>query len=74
MSKRYAAYTRLKLDYPSKRILRHHIRPARDLQFGRCGNPYPAHQYLARHRRRPDINAVIITGAGKVFSAGGDFD
>jgi enoyl-CoA hydratase/carnithine racemase len=74
MSKRYQAYTRLKLDYPSKRILR--------ITFDRpeTYNSVDAetHTQLTNIWRDinddHDINAVIVTGAGKAFSAGGDFE
>src|SRR4030088_2993337 len=74
MPDRYAAYTRLKIDYPSKRILR--------LTFDRpeTYNSVDAetHTQLTHIWRDidadPDINAVIVTGAGKAFSAGGDFE
>ena len=74
MSDRYAAYTKLKLDYPSKRILR--------ITFDRpeTYNSVDAetHTQLTHIWRDinddPDINAVIVTGAGKAFSAGGDFE
>ena len=74
MSDRYAAYTKLKIDYPSKRILR--------LTFDRpeTYNSVDAqtHTQLTHIWRDinddPDINAVIVTGAGKAFSAGGDFN
>jgi enoyl-CoA hydratase len=74
MSDRYAAYTSLKIDYPSKRILR--------LTFDRpeTYNSVDAqtHTQLTHIWRDinddPDINAVIVTGAGKAFSAGGDFE
>ncbi len=68
------AYTRLKLDYPSKRVLR--------ITFDRpeTYNSVDAetHTQLTNIWRDinddPDINAVIVTGAGKAFSAGGDFE
>jgi enoyl-CoA hydratase len=74
MSNRYAAYTKLKLDYPSKRILR--------ITFDRPAtyNSVDAetHTQITNIWRDinddPDINAVIVTGAGKAFSAGGDFE
>jgi enoyl-CoA hydratase/carnithine racemase len=74
MSSRYTAYTRLKIDYPADRILR--------LTFDRpeTYNSVDAqtHTQLTNIWRDinddPDINAVIVTGAGKAFSAGGDFE
>src|SRR5258708_21573035 len=73
MSDRYAAYSRLTLDYPSKRILR--------LTFNRpeTYNSVDAetHTQLTNIWRDinadPNINAVIVTGAAKALSAGGDF-
>jgi enoyl-CoA hydratase len=74
MANRYAAYTGLKIDYPAERILR--------LTFDRpeTFNSVDArtHTELTNIWRDinddPDINAVIVTGAGKAFSAGGDFE
>src|SRR4030081_1753630 len=74
MPGRYAAYTKLHLDYPSERIFR--------LTFDRqeTYNSIDAetHTQLTNIWRDinddPDINAIIVTGAGKAFSAGGDFE
>ena len=74
MSDRYAKYTRLLLDYPADRVLR--------ISFNRpeTFNSVDAeiHSQITNIWRDidedPDINAVIVTGKGKAFSAGGDFD
>ncbi len=74
MADRYEAYTKLKLDRPADRILR--------LTFS---NPKSynsivgdAHSQLTDIwrdiDRDPEINAVIVTGEGKAFSSGGDFN
>ncbi len=74
MTDRYAAYTTLKFDYPAERVLR--------ITFD---NPETYNSVSAECHtqmvdvwreidRDPDINTVIITGAGKAFSSGGDFD
>ena len=69
---RYSGYTRLKFDRPHPRVLRI------TMDNGRLNTADRAmHDELARIWRDvdadPDINAAIITGAGSVFSAGGDF-
>lgn len=74
MSDRYAKYTNLQLDYPAPRILR--------LTFNRpeTYNSVDAatHTELTNVWRDidadPDIDVVIVTGAGKAFSSGGDFE
>ena len=74
MSDRYAKYSRLKIDHPSDRVLR--------VTFDRpeTYNSVDAemHTQLTNIWRDinddPDISAVIVTGAGKAFSAGGDFE
>ena len=74
MSDRYANYSRLKIDRPSDRVLR--------VTFDRpeTYNSVDAetHTQLTNIWRDinddPDISAVIVTGAGKAFSAGGDFE
>jgi enoyl-CoA hydratase len=69
---RYARYTRLKFDRPHAKVLRI------AMENGRMNATDAAmHRELAEIWRDvdadPAVNAVILTGAGKVFSAGGDF-
>src|SRR5262245_58600144 len=74
MSDRYANYSRLKIAYPSDRVLK--------VTFDRpeTYNSVDAqtHTHLTKIWRDinddPDTSAVIVTGAGKAFSAGGDFE
>ena len=74
MSDRYANYSRLKIDYPLDRVLR--------VTFDRpeTYNSVDAetHTQLTHIWRDisddPDISSVIVTGKGKAFSAGGDFE
>jgi enoyl-CoA hydratase len=73
MSDRYAAYDRLKFDWPAERVLR--------ITFDRpeTYNSVDAETHTQITDvwrdidRDPQVNAVIVTGAGKAFSAGGDF-
>jgi enoyl-CoA hydratase len=74
MSDRYAPYTHLLLDWPAPRVLRIMLnRPDRLNAIDQ-----PAHSELANIWREidadPDVSSVIITGAGRAFSAGGDLD
>ena len=68
----YAAYTRLKFDRPHPAVLRI------TLDNGKMNSADKSmHAELASVwqdvDRDPSVNSVIITGAGSVFSAGGDF-
>ena len=73
MSDRYAAYDRLQFDHPAERVMR--ITFNRPESFNSIDAE--THTQLADIwrdiDRDPDINCVIVTGAGKAFSAGGDF-
>jgi enoyl-CoA hydratase len=74
MTDRYQKYTRLQIDSPADRVLR--------LTFNRpeTYNSVDAetHTQLTNVWRDidadPAVSAVIVTGAGKAFSAGGDFE
>jgi len=71
---RYAAYERLLIDRPAPRVLRVTMsNPARLNATDRA-----MHGELGRIWRDvdadPDVSAVILTGAARAFSAGGDFD
>jgi enoyl-CoA hydratase/carnithine racemase len=74
MPERYASYTRLTFDRPHPRVLRITMGEGQERP-----NPVDAvmHRELGDVWRDidtdPDVNAVIITGAGRAFSAGGDF-
>jgi enoyl-CoA hydratase len=69
----YASYTRLRLERPHPKVLRI------IMNNGRMNSAdHAMHAELARIwtdiDKDPTVNAAIITGAGKVFSAGGDFE
>ena len=72
MTDPYSRYTRLKFDRPHAAVLRI------TMENGRMNTTDAAlHGELGDIwrdvDRDPSVNAVILTGAGKVFSAGGDF-
>jgi enoyl-CoA hydratase len=72
MTSPYDRYTRLRFDRPHPKVLRI------TMENGRMNTTDAAmHGELAEIwrdvDRDPTVNAVVITGAGKVFSAGGDF-
>ena len=74
MAPRYSVYTHLLFEYPQERILKITInRPERYNALDEVG-----HKELTYVWREvdddPDIDVVILTGAGKAFSAGGDFE
>jgi enoyl-CoA hydratase len=72
MTDAYARYQRLRFDRPAERVLRI------TMDNGKMNTADAVlHAELAEIwrdvDRDPDVNAAIITGAGTVFSAGGDF-
>ena len=72
MTNPYARYTRLKFDRPHQKVLRI------TMENGPMNTTDEAlHHELAEIwrdvDRDPSVNAAIITGAGRIFSAGGDF-
>lgn len=74
MSDRYSSYRSLKFDWPAPRVLRVTInRPERNNSLDANG-----HRELTDVWRDidadPDVSAVILCGAGKTFSVGGDFE
>ncbi len=70
----YENYQRLAFDRPTPRVLRITFnRPERYNALDAIGHREIT--YVWREvDEDPDIDAVILTGAGKAFSAGGDFD
>jgi enoyl-CoA hydratase len=72
MSDPYARYTRLRFDRPHPKVLRitmdnGRMNTADDAMHGELADIWRDVD------RDPTVNAVVVTGAGKVFSAGGDF-
>lgn len=72
LDERYSRYTRLKFDRPRPKVIRI------SMDNGKMNTAdHAMHAELAQIWRDVDtdasVNAVIITGAGGVFSAGGDF-
>jgi enoyl-CoA hydratase len=74
MSDRYARYQRLEFDRPAPRVLR--------IRMNNPGKLNAADQTMHGELgvvwrdvdADPDISAVVLTGAGQAFSAGGDFE
>jgi enoyl-CoA hydratase len=73
MSDRYAAYDRLKFDYPAERVLRITFNRPESFNSVDAETHTQITDIWRDIDRDPDINCVIVTGAGKAFSAGGDF-
>ena len=74
MADRYAAYSKLKIDYPAQRVLRITFdRPETYNSVDAETHTQITHIWRDINEDH-DINAVIVTGAGKAFSAGGDFE
>ena len=73
MTDRYAAFRHLKFDRPANRVLRITLdRPERMNSLDWEGHQELTKVWLAIDED-PDVNAALIRGAGKAFSAGGDF-
>ena len=74
MTQRYSGYERLVFDYPEERILRIRFnRPERYNALDAIGHREIT--YVWREvDEDPDIDVVILTGIGRAFSAGGDFE
>src|SRR6185312_1314296 len=73
MTDLYARYTKLRFDRPHPKVLRI------TMDNGRMNTADNAlHAELAEIwrdvDRDPSVNAAVLTGAGTVFSAGGDFN
>ena len=73
MTDPYIGYTRLRMERPHPKVLRV------IMDNGRMNSAdHAMHSELARVWKDidndPTVNATILTGAGKVFSAGGDFE
>jgi len=73
MSDRYAKYHKMKFDYPADRVLRITFdRPESFNSVDAETHTQMTDMWIDIDRDQ-DISAVIVTGAGKAFSAGGDF-
>ena len=74
MTGRYEKYTQFDIDYPAERVLR--ITFNRPETYNSVNAE--AHTQLTNIWRDidadPDICAVVVTGTGKAFSSGGDFE
>ncbi len=73
MTSRYAAYTKLRTDYPAARVLRITFDKPETFNSVDAETHTQMTDIWRDIDRDEDINAVIVTGAGKAFSAGGDF-
>ena len=74
MSDRYDAYQRLKIDRPRERILRVTMDNPKRLNAADAKTHEELTQIWRDADADPSVSAVIITGAGKAFSGGGDLD
>ena len=74
MSGRYSTYSKLKIDYPHQRVLRITFDRPETYNSVDAETHTELTQIWHDINEDPDIGAVIVTGAGKAFSAGGDFE
>ena len=73
MTNGYAAYTKLKVEYPAERVLR--VTFNKPETFNSVDGETHTQLTEIWHSidRDREVNSVIVTGAGRAFSAGGDF-
>jgi enoyl-CoA hydratase/carnithine racemase len=74
MSDRYARYQRLQFDRPRERVLRITMHNPGRLNSADAVMHRELVEIWRDVESDPDVSAAILTGAGKAFSAGGDFD
>jgi enoyl-CoA hydratase len=73
MPDRYAAYDKLQFDHPAERVLRITFNRPESFNSVDAETHTQITDVWRDIDRDPDINCVIVTGAGKAFSSGGDF-
>jgi enoyl-CoA hydratase len=71
-SDRYSRYTRLKFDRPHPRVLRITLNSPLKMGAMDAAMHREVSEIWADVDADPTVNAVIVTGDGKSFSAGGD--
>jgi enoyl-CoA hydratase len=73
MTDRYAEFSTFEVDYPAERVLRLTINNPKSMNsLDQTGHNHLTYVWNEVDKD-PDISAVILTGKGKAFSAGGDF-
>lgn len=74
MQERYARYKYLKFDRPHPRVLRVAINSPLKMNAMDARTHYEVSKIWADADEDPSVSVIIITGAGKQFSAGGDLN
>jgi enoyl-CoA hydratase len=74
MTERYQDYRRLKLDWPAARVLRITMDNPGRLNAADARMHWELAHIWRDIEADPDVSAVILTGAGKAFSAGAELD
>ena len=74
MTSRYDRYAQIQLDRPHPRVLRITMNKPERLNADRPGDARELARIWRDVDADPDTSAVIVTGAGRAFSAGGDLD
>ncbi|RMD47419.1 MAG: enoyl-CoA hydratase [Alphaproteobacteria bacterium] len=74
MPERYARFDRLSFDMPAERVLRVTFDRPETYNSVDAETHTQLTDLWIEIDRDPDISAVIVTGRGKAFSSGGDFD
>ena len=73
MSGRYDSYTQFEFDKPADRVLRITFNKPERLNSVDMDGHRELCEIWRDIDRDPDVNAVILRGSGRAFSAGGDF-
>src|SRR2546429_8345174 len=74
MDERYARLSRLLIDRPHPKVLRLVMNRPEKLNAADAEMHHDLTEIWRGIDADPSVNAVLLTGAGKAFSAGGDLD